>query len=535
MANFFRKSGSTDIVDESGSLVTGTANIQAALKTVNFNFDQLPEFVSPRTPRDTTKPTEPGGLAGLEDFFKGLDITPITEEEETDIRERVRKEAQGQLDAIEAAFTEIVSRAEEKGEARLGRRRALSSRAGILGQTFGEQARQEVEAANREIIVGFEKERATQKADILARVTERADRLIAVEKGQTLKNVEAVATFRQSQQSEARTDIENLAASGTSLNDLSDEEFQNLLNQSGFGSGLALKSFFLSKIPVDSIIHKEVVGNKAIFFTRTPSGEIQKTELDLGIEGVELSASEDFQITQDGTPLIVTYAGEKGKSEITNVRIAEGFVKGEFEKKTKVTEPPVTPEVPEVVEIVVPTLDGVLKDAGLNKADLSTQQLEALEAEIQNTISSDPELIVANVKKNGGSRSDALIALRNAAIARDIESPRPGVLPTSLVASDFADVLDRSFGDIETGLISLTTLLKGHKGSAFSFAVKAKDEGHSKAAVRDFLDSKFPKTTVATINEIIKELFPKDDDESTPGSSKSKIEKAFGEEEEETK
>jgi hypothetical protein len=181
---------------------------------------------------DTTRTTPTGTT--LRYSMSGLDSVPnIDTLDEESIRERTRKEIEEQIKAIDLAYSGILSQARVEGENRMGQTRAISSRSGTMDTPMGEAQKATTEGYNRNIISSIESEREAKKSALYTKSNQRANDMIEAKRleisGQKEKANEYLSKIRESAKSDAITFFK----AGGKITDLSDEEYANLLNESG--------------------------------------------------------------------------------------------------------------------------------------------------------------------------------------------------------------------------------------------------------------------------------------------------------------
>ena len=181
-----------------------------------------------------------------EEYYTGLDITAPTAKEEG-IREDVRSQMQTQIDALNAYYADLIASEETKGaetlKKGLGMRGAIVARSGLEGSPMGEAMMMETEktlkgyTAEQVRLLGEEKQ--LKLSAILNKIDERATEEIRLEKQETAANVEKYFNYLRNVRSEARTDVANLAKTGTSLDVLKTQPYYTQLKkETGWGDFL---------------------------------------------------------------------------------------------------------------------------------------------------------------------------------------------------------------------------------------------------------------------------------------------------------
>lgn len=294
--------------------------------------EELKKYVAPTTPIPPAgsgleflryeSPFEKETRARLESAEKNK-LTPGQEQQ---IREQERAQVQSQIDAINSMFAGEFRKAEREGANRLGSITAIQARGGLIGSDFEVAQRAQGQEYNAEIRAGIQARQNLEIQKLYDKSTERADKAIEAKNTLAKTNADDYLKFLEGNKTEARTDVENYFKGGGTLDTLKKTEFKSLLEQAGYNE-FQLNSLYLSNKPKGEILSKERVGNKFLVFTKKPDGTIETTSLD--IPGISLGSNDDIEFV-NGSALIVSYAGEKGKSKITGVKVAEGTTQGQF-------------------------------------------------------------------------------------------------------------------------------------------------------------------------------------------------------------
>lgn len=277
--------------------------------------------------RFSRRPAEDPETSRLRGIVEGsLGEAPIAE----DIRATKLKNAQALIDEINAGFNRVIAGEREAGVGREARTRALNVSAGLAGSDFASSAAIETEQKNQQIIDSLERERTTKIASAISNAEDRASEEFRTERDSFISRAEDALSAREAfttkQRDAATGDMSAIAASGLTAEEFKAQDpdtYAQLLEESGM-SEFQAKYYFISKQPKESNLGHTTVGNKQIFFLQDPvSGKIRKEEVDLP-EGEKLGPTEDIVTDAYGNPIIVTYAGEVGKSAITGTRSVSG-------------------------------------------------------------------------------------------------------------------------------------------------------------------------------------------------------------------
>ena len=182
-------------------------------------------------------------------YYEGLSKTPLTAEEQQRIREETRARMQAQIDAVNEVYNKLITREEGEGKGRIGQTRAIAARSGTLGSDFGEQALGETAKKNKEIIESIQAERGLKMQGLFQEIDASAEKEIKARQEEAQGNAKAYINFLSGVRDEQRTRIKDLAQAGMlSLDELSEEQYQSLLTQTGY-TPLELESVFESNKP----------------------------------------------------------------------------------------------------------------------------------------------------------------------------------------------------------------------------------------------------------------------------------------------
>lgn len=153
-------------------------------------------------------------------YYEGLDITAPTPGEEVTTRENIRQQMQAQIDAVNEMYGRLVAGEQQLGVERLGRTKAIASRAGILESPMGEAQLTRTEEYTKEQVKNIEAERNLKVQAVLGRIDERATEEIRLKKVETAANIEKYFNYLKGVKEEAKSDAKELAMAGTSLTTL---------------------------------------------------------------------------------------------------------------------------------------------------------------------------------------------------------------------------------------------------------------------------------------------------------------------------
>ena len=187
--------------------------------------------------------------------------------DEAQIRADMMARVQSAVDSIRNSFASVIAEDRRVGDIQLGRRRALNARSGTLGSDFGDAAMADVEAQNQKVIAAREAEREAKVQAFLLRADERAEEKYRYEREVAEKDRDKYFARQKEIVDEARTDAGNFFKTGASLESLPREEYQRMLEQTGY-TPEQLRTISLINRPDDKIISSFAQGNKYFVVSR---------------------------------------------------------------------------------------------------------------------------------------------------------------------------------------------------------------------------------------------------------------------------
>lgn len=197
------------------------------------------------------------------------------------------KRMQAQIDAINNVYSGLISQEEERGVDRLGRTRAASARGGVLGDDFGNAAKEETIDYNTEKVGLIKERQARDIAAIFDKINQRSDTQYLQDRELALTNKEKKLNYYKELETEARNDLKALASTGVSLDDLTQEEYDKLLQQTGYDT-LEFESIFNAA--------KSLADRVDYTYHNLGGGKVLRT----GVDGKGAAVAE--QIFDYGTP-----------------------------------------------------------------------------------------------------------------------------------------------------------------------------------------------------------------------------------------
>ena len=242
-------------------------------------------------------------------FYAGLPRTPLTPEDEANIRKQTESQFKARVDATNAYYDQLVSQ-ERAGPAqdRLGQQRSLAARSGILGNDFGNAQKDKVVTANKEIEGSSNARRNLELESIFNKIDSTAYEMIEKRKTEALTNAKSYLDYLKNTQTDSRENVVNLAKLGVSIDELSQEDYRKILDQTGY-SDVQLRLTWNANLPKAKQIdydYKTIPG-KAIY-TDPLTGK--PAVIDLGVQ-----VPEGWKLEALGNGQLVMF-NEKGESKI---------------------------------------------------------------------------------------------------------------------------------------------------------------------------------------------------------------------------
>lgn len=232
-------------------------------------------------------------------YYEGTDKS---QPDEAKIRETMMNNVQSQIDQIKSSYVGILANEKNRGENRSGQTRAINARSGVLGQDFGNAAAEKTNTLNDENMKAIEAERDLKIVGILSKVNADAEAKVQNEKNRAAKNSEDYLSYLKTSQESSRANALGLARAGMDVEKLTDDEYNKLIETTGF-SPQELKDYFVLNKPADKELTSGTVGNRYYSVSQDPITGQKKTSY------VELpfAVPEEYttQKLDDGTVLFV--------------------------------------------------------------------------------------------------------------------------------------------------------------------------------------------------------------------------------------
>lgn len=256
----------------------GTPGFVSAYKVDQSPIRQTLPDLGGTTPPLSTPPRVPSALDTAQtEYYNQLDRTVPTADEESTVRENIRKNMQSTIDAINLKYQNIYAQQAQDAQGRFGSVRALNARGGLVGSPTGETALEETRQKNLAVKTATEAEQALEIAAVTEKIDGRAREEIRAKKQEALGNAKAYIDYLANQQTSTREDIKNLAKGGIDLSKLPAEKYKQLLDQSGLDE-FTFQGLYNDSKPDDKKIkyEYEVKDGKAVAYGVDPvTGEFK--------------------------------------------------------------------------------------------------------------------------------------------------------------------------------------------------------------------------------------------------------------------
>lgn len=223
-----------------------------------------------------------------------LASTPVNESQ---IRKQTLKDAQPGLDAVNEMMNVELADARARGAQLLGKSRALSNNAGLIGSGTGdkfEQGARDVQTKEESAIRAAALEKV---AALNAGIASRSDELIKNAKTLAQTNGAAYLSYLKDSSEKAAADMKELATAGA---DISPETKQHLIEQTGYDEKTFDSLYQSLKIAnSDQYLNKDkpfIQGNQAVYLKK-----VKKPDGTMGIEQEVVDLPEAFGKTIEQT------------------------------------------------------------------------------------------------------------------------------------------------------------------------------------------------------------------------------------------
>lgn len=276
---------------------SGVANPNGNGNLPIVNPNPVPGFTPTSTASPVLSTSESPLQKATREYYEGLSKTVDPEA----IRENVRKNMQGQIDATLAASDALIAKDREVGNGLNARVRGINISSGLGGSDFAAANAVGQEKKNQEVIDSDLKQRSAQLAQILGNIDTRASAEIDKATATAKENSKDYLAYLQDKQDKAKTDLTSTAALGIGYDQLKTENpdaLTKLLTQTGLSEQQA-RALFIANAPQGTYLNADkpqIVGNTAVFFKQTKDPVTGKTVISQ--ESIALPAGTDEKNTE---------------------------------------------------------------------------------------------------------------------------------------------------------------------------------------------------------------------------------------------
>jgi len=225
-----------------------------------------------------------------------------------EIRQEQLEQAQSVIDATEQLYQTEIARLEQQGREQLARTSSISVGAGLAGSPFQQTAEAKTQEATEDVLAARRAERQAQIAQLMAaaqnQATEQYDKEIAryqQEREFAVSERDKEIVRQEAAKSALATTIGNMAAGGISIDDMSEEEYRAMLEESGM-SDFEARAIWAQSSPEANAQYSIQNGQLVGYYFDPVSGKPVVTTHALP-EGLTASASAtaDLEFYTDGT------------------------------------------------------------------------------------------------------------------------------------------------------------------------------------------------------------------------------------------
>jgi hypothetical protein len=213
------------------------------------------------------------------DYYASLNYA---QPNEAKIRGDAMAAVQAQIDSINNVYANLLQNERVAGTDRMGRTRSVNARSGTMGSDFGNTNLDKTTDVNNANLKALEEERGYKISQILTKVSADVGERVQKGKEEAQKNTESHLSYLKSLGERAVQQVKDLSSAGFTMDQLTDDEYNHLLEATGYTPEQLKAEFTLNK-PKATVLHSETVGNKYIQVTKDPiTGKVTTDTIDLG-------------------------------------------------------------------------------------------------------------------------------------------------------------------------------------------------------------------------------------------------------------
>ena len=263
-----------------------------------------------------------------------------TQPDESMIRSKALEAVEAQKNAIINTYAGLVAEERKTGVGRLGRTRATAARSGTLGSDFGNADLAETDKLNADQVAALEREKQLKIEELFNGVNKDVADRVQKQKDLAKANMETRLAYFKETADKAKSQVKALAQAGATIDDLTDVEFNHLLETTGMTEEQLKTEFTINK-PKKDIVHQEVMGNKYLVVSKDPkTGALKSETVDLGFsvpQGYKVQKLDNGQIlfmpdkidpSRPFSEQVMTYGSPTGNNPTENTKpITDGALK----------------------------------------------------------------------------------------------------------------------------------------------------------------------------------------------------------------
>lgn len=235
----------------------------------------------PVTPPVAPQPANPIADSSVRRYTgAGVPATTAAPEPANDATLRASELAnvQGKIDTINSDFVTNMNQTNEDNANLMGLVRGEQARGGNLGSTIGNEA---IGMATEKAAAATAKVQTDRKNAIDTVYDGIQKDIDAKETAWTTQNNKLTATQTATLQKNSVNYITNLAKSGGSLDDLTQDEYNHIVDTSGLDDA-QIRAQFAANVPADKVVHQSVINGQYVQVTRDPvTGKVETNVIPL--------------------------------------------------------------------------------------------------------------------------------------------------------------------------------------------------------------------------------------------------------------
>lgn len=194
---------------------------------------------------------------------------PLTPPNETDIRNTMLNEVQGQVDNIKNTYAGILGEVATANTNRAGKTRSIDARSGLLGSDFGKADISNTDVSNQKILDAKVAERDEKISALINGVNQLASQKYETEANRYSADYDKRLAQLKTNQEAAQKNLGLLGQEGLTIKDFSDEELQNYINTTGLSEKEIEATLALNQKP-QNVVQSWAEGSKYYVITKDP-------------------------------------------------------------------------------------------------------------------------------------------------------------------------------------------------------------------------------------------------------------------------